>query len=90
MAEVFIAEKANPDQELVYTPVKNTLLPTSRSKESDMLSLLRVLDCDMLGVNDSCPQLVGWTLHSGKRQISLNEGKPMLISPSIISLPSLP
>lgn len=27
MAEVFIVEKANPGQELVYTPVKNKLLP---------------------------------------------------------------
>lgn len=34
-AEVFIAEKENPDQELVYTPVKNKLLPSLWSKESD-------------------------------------------------------
>lgn len=89
MAEIFIAEKANPDQELVYTPVKNKLLPPSWSKESDMLSLLQVLDCDILGINNNCPQLVRWTTQC-KRQISLNEGKPMLISPSIISLLSLP
>lgn len=45
---------------------------------------------DTLGTQGSFLQLVGWTLISGKKQISLKERKPMLLSSSVIYSFSLP